>query len=109
MLLGSSRARVFIYEEPCDMRKSFSGLCGIVRSSLGGDPLSGHYYFFLNKRCNYTKILSWDGTGYCIWSKKLPQGLFNKPGLHECLLSELLSLLESGIGKKDKRYRHIAD
>jgi len=106
MIWGGSRARVFIYSEPCDMRKSFGGLCGLVRGELQSDPLSGHYFFFINKSKNYVKILTWDGTGYCLNMKKLPQGTFVLPKLKEFLLHELLSLIENPVlesGKKTKR------
>jgi transposase len=107
---SGSRARVFIYPLACDMRKSFSGLCGLVRESLKSDPLSGHYFFFINKSKNYVKILTWDGTGYCLNMKKLPQGRFELPQSKELLLHELLSLIEKPLvnsGKKTNRYRHL--
>lgn len=105
MLWGGSRARCFIYNEPCDMRKSFEGLCGLIRVSLEGDPLSGHYFFFMNKSKSYVKILTWDGTGYCIWSKKLPKGRFASPGSKELLVPELMSLLESSKHESGAKHR----
>ena len=107
MLWGASRARVFIYPEPCDMRKSFAGLCGIVRNQLNSDPLGGHYYFFMNRSKNYLKILCWDGTGYCIAAKKLPKGSFENPVSRELLLQELLTQLEPSKRIKNK-LKHIA-
>ena len=95
MIWGGSRARVYVFPEPCDMRRSFTSLNGIVRERLGQDPLSGHYFFFMNKSKNHVKILSWDGTGYVLSAKKLPQGCFSKPMSKELLLQELLSILES--------------
>lgn len=113
MIWGSGRARVHIYPEPCDMRRSFCGLSGMVREQLLKDPLSGHFFFFMNKSKNYVKILSWDGTGYVLNAKKLPQGCFARPMSRELLLQELLSVLESPMppsGKgKGKRYRFIPD
>jgi len=32
---------------------------------------------FINRQGNYTKILYFDRTGYCIWVKKLAQGTFH--------------------------------
>ena len=66
MMWGGSRARVHVYPEPCDMRRSFNGLSGMVREQLQKDPLSGHYFFFMNRSKNYVKILSWDGNGYVL-------------------------------------------
>ena len=66
MLLPTSRMRVYVYRDACDMRKSFSGLVGLVRAEVTEDPLSGHLFLFMNRRRDYVKILWWDATGYCI-------------------------------------------
>jgi transposase len=34
--------KVFLCLTPADMRKSFDGLSELIRTGLGGDPLSGH-------------------------------------------------------------------
>lgn len=113
MMWGGSRARVFVYEEPCDMRRSFSSLSGLVRKELKNDPLSGHYFFFMNRGKNYVKILFWDGTGFCLNAKKLPSGTFSSPKSKELLLQELMGLLEFPCPKasknNSKKYRHIPE
>jgi transposase len=50
MLLPTSRVRVYVYRDACDMRKSFSGLVGLVRAEVAQDPLSGHLFLFMNRR-----------------------------------------------------------
>lgn len=70
---------ISIYSEPVDMRKSFSGLVGIIRYFLKSDPLSGQLFVFLNKHRNLMKILYWDGDGYVIWYKRLERGTFRLP------------------------------
>ena len=40
--------RVFLAAGVTDMRKSFNGLSGIVRSHLGSNPLSGDLFVFCN-------------------------------------------------------------
>ena len=64
--------------EPVDMRKSFSGLLGIISSGLG-NPLSRTLFLFFNKRNNYLKLMFWDRTGYCLICKKLERGSFSLP------------------------------
>ena len=44
--------RYWLYSEPTDMRKSFHTLCGLVRNKIGGDPMNGDVYIFVNKRRN---------------------------------------------------------
>ena len=77
MILGTSRAvRVFAYPEPVDLRKGYDGLFGLVKSGLGRDPLSGDLFLFVGKRRNGCKVLVWDGTGLCIFQKRLERGRF---------------------------------
>ena len=44
--------RYWLYSEPTDMRKSFHTLSGLVRNKIGGDPMNGDVYIFVNKRRN---------------------------------------------------------
>jgi transposase len=77
MILGTSRAvRVFAYPEAVDLRKGYDGLYGLVKMGLGRDPLSGDLFLFSNRRRHACKVLVWDGTGLCIFQKRLEQGRF---------------------------------
>ena len=77
MILGTTRAvRAFAYPQPADLRKGYDGLFGLVKSGLGRDPLSGELYLFVNKRRDTCKVLMWDGTGLCIFQKRLARGRF---------------------------------
>jgi transposase len=77
MILGTSRAvRVFAYPEPVDLRKGYDGLYGLVKTGLGRDPLSGDLFLFVNRRRRGCKVLVWDGTGLCIFQKRLERGRF---------------------------------
>jgi transposase len=42
MFFPEGQVRVYLYEAPCDMRKSFKGLIALVKNAMGRDPLSGH-------------------------------------------------------------------
>ena len=42
-------ARVFVATGATDMRIGFDGLFGLVRDTLGEDPLSGHLFVFANR------------------------------------------------------------
>jgi len=61
------------------MRKSFDGLCGIIHTQLGSDPLSGDVYVFLNRRRDRIKLLVWDRSGFWIFYKRLEKGTFQLP------------------------------
>ncbi len=47
-----------LYRGVCDMRKSFDGLCGLVRNELGRRPASGEVFVFLNHRRMLTFTLN---------------------------------------------------
>jgi transposase len=80
MILGTSRAvRVYAYPEAVDLRKGYDGLFGLIRKGLARDPLSGELYLFVNKRRGLCKVLVWDGTGLCIFQKRLERGRFASP------------------------------
>jgi transposase len=76
-MIGSTRSlRVFAYGAPADLRKGFEGLYGIVMSELARDPLDGDCFLFVNRARSRAKVLLWDGTGLCIYMKRLEQGRF---------------------------------
>jgi transposase len=72
----SRRVRVFAYTRPVDMRKQYDGLYALVVSELKADPLSGDLFLFTNRRRTRAKVLLWDGTGLCIYQKRLERGRF---------------------------------
>jgi len=77
MILGTSRAvRVFAYPAPVDLRKGYDGLYGLVKQGLNRDPLSGDLFLFSSRRRRGCKVLVWDGTGLCIFQKRLERGCF---------------------------------
>lgn len=76
MIGVSGRVRVFAYAGPADMRKGYEGLSALVRNELGRDPLSGDLYLFCNRLRHRAKVLLWDGTGLCLYAKRLEKGRF---------------------------------
>ena len=43
------------------------------------DPFSGHLFVFRGKRGDYVKVLYWDGSGLCLYAKRLEKGRFVWP------------------------------
>ena len=70
------RVTVYAYATAVDMRKGFDGLCALVPQGLQHDPLSGDVFLFLSRDRVRTKVLHWDGTGLCIYAKRLERGRF---------------------------------
>lgn len=71
--------RVYLCLEPTDMRRSFDGLCRMVREFVGTDPLSGDLFVFRSKRGDRVKLLYWLGDGLAIWYRRLEEGTFVFP------------------------------
>ena len=76
MIATLGRVKVFAYCEPVDMRNGFEGLSALVRNKLERDPLSGALFLFANKTRTRAKVLHFDGTGLCVYSKRLEKGRF---------------------------------
>lgn len=79
MLALTGATRIYLYRGAADMRKSFDGLCGLVRAELQGDPLSGALFVFCNRRRTLLKALYWDRDGLAVWAKRLERGTFRVP------------------------------
>ena len=111
MFFPESQVKVWLYNQPADMRKSYNGLSALVKNKLAEDPLSGQMFVFINRKKNQCKILYFDRTGYCIWSKRLEQGCFHTHGhnhIKQSLQWTELKLILEGIDQRSvhqyKRY-----
>jgi transposase len=106
MLSLSPATRIFLALAPIDGRKSFNGLCTLVRESLGQEPTSGFLFVFVNKARNRLKVLFWDGSGLILCTKRLERGTFATPvgeGQSRNLRPEELTLLLHGLERASRR------
>ena len=112
---------VFAYTQPADLRKSFTGLVGIVERELGQTVESGHYFLFFNRRRNSVKVLAFVGDGLLILYKRLETGTFELPralnnadqaAAIELRMSELALILEgielSSVRRRRRWRREVA-
>jgi len=111
MFFPEGNIRVWLCTTPTDMRKSYDGLARLAKNQLDEDPQSGHLFVFINRRKTHCKILYFDRTGYCIWSKRLIHGQFNfkpssqgKRSLDMTSLKLILEGIEVKSMRKYKRY-----
>lgn len=100
MLSLSPATRIFLAVTPVDGRKSFNGLHSLVKETLQQEPTSGFLFVFTNRRKNRLKILFWDGSGLCLFCKRLERGSYAWPSgqdISRALRPEELQLLVHGI------------
>lgn len=79
MLHLSQSCTYYLYAGHADMRKSFDGLCGIIKSQMALNALNGSVFIFMNRRRTQVKLLLWEGDGFAIYYKRLEQGTFELP------------------------------
>src|SRR4051794_6041945 len=111
MLMLSPAVKVFLCAQPTDMRRSFDKLAEMTRAILKADPFSGHLFVFFNRPRDRVKILFWDRSGFCLYYKRLEEGVFHPPevaGHSAELESAELALILEGIeldgAKRRKRF-----
>lgn len=79
-MIGSTRqVTVYAFAQPADLRRGFDGLSALVREAMGCDELSGDLYLFVSRNRRRAKVLLWDGTGLCVYAKRLERGRFACP------------------------------
>lgn len=76
MLIVPPQIKVFAALASTDMRKSFSGLIGIVEKELGQQIENGDLFLFFNRRRDRLKVLFFTGDGTIILYKHLERGTF---------------------------------
>jgi len=79
MLVPPGPIRVLVATKPVDFRKGMDGLAALVQEQLKSDPFSGVIFCFRAKRADRVKLIFWDGTGLCIFQKRLERGRFASP------------------------------
>ena len=98
--------RYFLYRPPCDMRKSFDGLQGIVQEYFGETLQPGKVFIFINRQRDRLKLLHFDGDGFSLFYKRLEAGRFQLPeGEKGAIERRTLVLILEGIELKKVGYR----
>lgn len=83
MLIPPGPIRVLVATKPVDFRKGAEGLAALVREEMKADPFSGAVYVFRAKRADRVKLIFWDGTGVCLFAKRLEGGQFQWPKIQD--------------------------
>lgn len=97
MLIPPGPVRVLLATKPVDFRKGAVGLAALVKEQLGFDPFAGVIYCFRSRRADRVKLIFWDGTGLCLFAKRL-EGKFQWPRIEDGVMrlsaAQLAALIE---------------
>ena len=98
MLIPPGPIRVLVATKPVDFRKGMDGLAALVKEQLKGDPFSGVIFCFRARRADRVKLVFWDGTGLCLFAKRLEGGKFRWPRIEDGVMrltpAQLSALVE---------------
>ncbi|WP_353012861.1 IS66 family insertion sequence element accessory protein TnpB [Mesorhizobium sp. M0977] len=81
--------KVYLASHLVDFRKGLDGLLALVRDA-GSDPFNA-LYVFRAKRADRIKIVWWDGSGVCLYLKRLEKAKFCWPriGHHRVQINQV--------------------
>ena len=101
---------IFVGLDPIDLRWSFDRLAGLVSARIGREARSGALFVFFGKRREAIKVLFFDGSGMCVFYKRLDRGVFRLPEplvegettvvIEERVLDDLLDGIEVQVREK---------
>ena len=98
MIGPTGAVKVLVATKPVDFRKGAEGLAAPVREQIGADPFGGTIFVFRAKRSDRIKLIFWDGTGLCLFAKRLEDGIFRWPKIEDGVMrlsaAQLSALLE---------------
>lgn len=98
MIALPAGVRVLMATRPVDFRKGMDGLAALVKEELRADPYAGAIFVFRARRADRVKLIVWDGTGLCLYAKRLEQGRFRWPpvvdGTMRLTPAQLAALIE---------------
>ena len=100
--------RIYLRCGVTDLRKAFDGLARIVEEDIRRNILDGEFIVFCNRARNRLKAIYWDGSGLCLFAKRLEGGRFAWPQSAEAareITSAELSMLLEGIDFRNTTHR----
>ena len=66
---------------------------------MKADPFSGAVYVFRAKRADRVKLIFWDGTGVCLFAKRLEDGEFRWPKMQDGVMRLTAAQLSALAGR----------
>ena len=79
MWLVPESAKIYLYLESVDMRKSINTLAILVADVLQCDPGSGNLFLFRNRYGDKLKALYYEANCFTLWYRRLEKGKYLFP------------------------------
>jgi transposase len=76
MIQITAQMRVLVAIEPVDGRKGIDSLARLCQEKLAEDPFSGCVFVFRSRRGTSIRLLTYDGQGFWLATKRLSKGRF---------------------------------
>ena len=105
MIPLTAQSRILLATHPADFRKGLDGFISLCRLELLQDPRSDTLFVFINKDHTMLRVLSYDGSGFWLMTKRLSKGKFrgwpnDGQALGSVTARELSLLLKGGDGQR---------
>jgi transposase len=100
MIVVPAGVHIVVASRPVDFRNGLDGLAGLVQQALRDNPFAGDLFVFRAKRADRVKILAWDGSGLCLFHKRLEKDRFVWPPVQDGVIrlsAAQLGLLLEGL------------
>ena len=98
MIGPTGAVRVMVATKPVDFRKGAEGLAALVRETDGRRSVLRRGLRVPGQARDRVKLVFWDGTGVCLFAKRLEDGEFRWPkvqdGVMRLTAAQLSALLE---------------
>lgn len=76
VIAPAAATRILVAVESVDFRAGIDALAQLCRARLEADPYGGTLFVFCNRRRTAIKILTYDGQGFWLATKRLSRGRF---------------------------------
>ncbi len=76
MIRLTASTPILLATQPADFRKGIDGFAALCTLELAQDARSGVLFVFINRSKTMVRILSYDGTGFWLLTKRLSKGKF---------------------------------
>jgi len=76
MIQVTAQMRILLAIEPVDFRAGIDGLARVCREKLAADPFTGVVVVFRNRRATTIRLITFDGQGFWLATKRLSSGKF---------------------------------